>query len=48
MTLSEACEDQAREETQGTFIAWMDYINGLSNWELIQFLERLEREGEKE
>jgi hypothetical protein len=47
MTLTEACKDQAREETQGTFIHWRDYIDGLSNWELIEFLERLERDKEK-
>ena len=47
MTLTEQCESQARTETQGTFIYWREYIDGLSNWELIEFFERLERIKEK-
>ena len=48
MTLSEQCELQAKTETLGTFIFWKEYIDNLSNWELIQFLERLERNQTKE
>ena len=40
LTLTEACIEQAEAELDNG--DYDDYINNMTNWELIQFLERVE------